>query len=1063
MNFSKFFITRPIFAAVLSLLILIAGAISLFQLPISEYPEVVPPTVVVRANFPGANPKVIGETVAAPLEQAITGVENMLYMSSQATADGKLTLTITFALGTNLDTAQVQVQNRVTRTEPKLPEEVTRIGITVDKASPDLTMVVHLTSPDQRYDMLYLSNYAVLNIKDELARLGGVGDVQLFGMGDYSLRVWLDPNKTASRNITATDVVNAIREQNRQVAAGQLGAPPSPSATSFQMSINTQGRLVSEEEFENIIVRAGDNGEITRVKDIARVELGSSQYALRSLLNNQPAVAIPIFQRPGSNAIDISNEVRGEMELLKKNFPEGMDYSIVYDPTIFVRGSIEAVVHTLFEALILVVLVVILFLQTWRASIIPLVAVPVSLIGTFAVMHLFGFSLNALSLFGLVLAIGIVVDDAIVVVENVERNIELGHPPMEATQIAMREVTGPIIATALVLCAVFIPAAFISGLTGQFYKQFALTIAISTVISAFNSLTLSPALAAVLLRAHDAPKDGFSRFLDKLFGAWLFRPFNRFFVKASNGYVSTVGRVIRVSGVALVVYAGLIVMTWLGFSNTPTGFVPAQDKQYLVAFAQLPDAASLDRTEDVIKKMSAMALEQPGVENAIAFPGLSINGFTNSPNSGIVFVALKSFDERKQASESAGAIAGALNAKYAGIEEAYMAIFPPPPVQGLGTIGGFRLQIEDRGNLGYDELYKETMNVIGKSRSVPELAALFTSYTVNVPQVDAAIDREKAKTLGVPISDIFDTLQVYLGSLYANDFNRFGRTYQVNVQAEQQFRQDAEQIGQLKVRNNRGEMIPLATLLKVTNTSGPDRVMHYNGFITAEINGAAGPGYSSGQAQVAMEKLLKEELPNGMTYEWTDLTYQQILSGNTALLVFPLCVLLAFLVLAALYESWSLPLAVILIVPMTLLSAIAGVIIAGSDNNIFTQIGLIVLVGLACKNAILIVEFAKDEQDKGKTPLEAVLEACRLRLRPILMTSFAFIMGVVPLVLSSGAGAEMRHAMGVAVFSGMLGVTFFGLLLTPVFYVLIRNYVGRKEARKAAKAQRIQTTAPEAH
>jgi multidrug efflux pump len=1063
MNFSKFFITRPIFAAVLSLMILIAGAISLFQLPISEYPEVVPPTVVVRANFPGANPKVIGETVAAPLEQAITGVENMLYMSSQATADGKLTLTITFALGTNLDTAQVQVQNRVTRTEPKLPEEVTRIGITVDKASPDLTMVVHLTSPDKRYDMLYLSNYAVLNIKDELARLGGVGDVQLFGMGDYSLRVWLDPNKNASRNLTATDVVNAIREQNRQVAAGQLGAPPSPSATSFQMSINTQGRLVSEEEFENVIIRSGPDGEITRVKDVARVELGSNQYALRSLLNNQPAVAIPIFQRPGSNAIDISNEVRGEMELLKKSFPEGMDYSIVYDPTIFVRGSIEAVVHTLFEALILVVLVVILFLQTWRASIIPLAAVPVSLIGTFAAMHMFGFSLNALSLFGLVLAIGIVVDDAIVVVENVERNIELGHEPMEATQIAMREVTGPIIATALVLCAVFVPAAFISGLTGQFYKQFALTIAISTVISAFNSLTLSPALAAVLLRSHDAPKDGFSKFLDKLLGGWLFRPFNRFFVKASNGYVSTVGRVIRVSGVALVVYAGLIVMTWLGFSTTPTGFVPTQDKQYLVAFAQLPDASSLDRTEDVIKKMSDIALKQPGVESAVAFPGLSINGFTNSPNSGIVFVTLKPFDERKLASESAGAIAGALNGKFGAIQEAYMAIFPPPPVQGLGTIGGFRLQIEDRGNLGYDELYKETMNIIGKSRSVPELAGLFTSYTVNVPQVDAAIDREKAKTHGVPISDIFDTLQVYLGSLYANDFNRFGRTYQVNVQAEQQFRQDAEQIGQLKVRNNQGEMIPLATLLKVTNTSGPDRVMHYNGFITAEINGAAGPGYSSGQAQVAVEKLLKEELPNGMTYEWTDLTYQQILSGNTALLVFPLCVLLAFLVLAALYESWSLPLAVILIVPMTLLSAIAGVIIAGSDNNIFTQIGLIVLVGLACKNAILIVEFAKDEQEKGKTPLEAVLEACRLRLRPILMTSFAFIMGVVPLVLSSGAGAEMRHAMGVAVFSGMLGVTFFGLLLTPVFFVLIRNYVKRKQARKAAKAQRVQTIAPEAH
>lgn len=1052
MNFSQFFISRPIFAAVLSLLILIAGAISLFQLPISEYPEVVPPTVVVRANFPGANPKVIGETVAAPLEQAITGVENMLYMSSQSTADGKITLTITFALGTDLDNAQVQVQNRVTRTEPKLPEEVTRIGITVDKASPDLTMVVHLTSPDKRYDMLYLSNYALLNIKDELARLGGVGDVQLFGMGDYSLRVWLDPNKVASRNLTATDVVNAIREQNRQVAAGSLGSPPAPGATSFQMSVNTQGRLVSEEEFENIIIRSGANGEITRLKDIARIELGSSQYALRSLLNNQPAVAIPIFQRPGSNAIDISNEVRAKMAELKKSFPEGMDFSIVYDPTIFVRGSIEAVVHTLFEALILVVLVVILFLQTWRASIIPLVAVPVSLIGTFAVMHLFGFSLNALSLFGLVLAIGIVVDDAIVVVENVERNIGLGLTPVEATKRAMREVTGPIIATALVLCAVFVPAGFISGLTGQFYKQFALTIAISTVISAFNSLTLSPALSAVLLRSHDAPKDAFSRFLDKLFGGWLFRPFNRFFEKASHGYVGTVGRVIRGSGIALFVYAGLIVMTWFGFANTPTGFVPAQDKQYLVAFAQLPDASSLDRTEDVIKRMSDIALKQPGVESAVAFPGLSINGFTNSPNAGIVFVTLKPFDERKDKSESAGAIAGALNGKFSAIQEAYMAIFPPPPVQGLGTIGGFRLQIEDRGNLGYEELYKETQNIINKSHSVPELAGLFTSYTVNVPQVDAAIDREKAKTHGVAISDIFDTLQIYLGSLYANDFNRFGRTYQVNVQAEQQFRLEAEQIGQLKVRNNLGEMIPLATFIKVSDTSGPDRVMHYNGFITAEINGAAAPGYSSGQAQSAVEKLLKDELPNGMTYEWTDLTYQQILSGNTALLVFPLCVLLAFLVLAALYESWSLPLAVILIVPMTLLSAIVGVIIAGSDNNIFTQIGLIVLVGLACKNAILIVEFAKDKQDEGMTPLAAVLEACRLRLRPILMTSFAFIMGVVPLVFSSGAGAEMRHAMGVAVFSGMLGVTFFGLLLTPVFYVLIRNYVGRKQALKADKA-----------
>ena len=1055
MNFSQFFIRRPIFAAVLSLLILIAGALSLFQLPISEYPEVVPPTVVVRAAFPGANPKVIGETVASPLEQAITGVEGMLYMSSQGTADGNLTLTITFALGTDLDNAQVQVQNRVTRTMPTLPTEVQRLGVTVDKASPDLTMVVHLTSPDQRYDMLYLSNYAALNVKDELARLDGVGDVQLFGMGNYSLRVWLDPNKVASRGLTATDVVTAIREQNRQVAAGALGAPPSDAGNSFQLSINAQGRLVSEEEFENIIIRVGDNGEITRLRDIARVELGSNQYALRSLLNNQPAVAIPVFQRPGSNAIDISDSVRGRMAELKKSFPQGMDYEVVYDPTIFVRGSIEAVVHTLLEAVVLVVLVVVLFLQTWRASIIPLAAVPVSLIGTFAVMHMFGFSLNALSLFGLVLAIGIVVDDAIVVVENVERNIALGKSPVEATRQAMKEVTGPIVATALVLCAVFVPTAFISGLSGQFYQQFALTIAISTVISAINSLTLSPALAAILLKDHHAPKDAFSRGLDKLFGGWLFAPFNRMFERASNRYVGTVRRVLRGSSIAMLIYGGLLVLGYLGFSSTPAGFVPQQDKQYLVAFAQLPDAATLDRTEVVIKRMSEIASKHPGVENTVAFPGLSINGFTNSPNSGIVFVTLKDFGLRKDESMSAGAIAAELNGQFSEIQEAYLAIFPPPPVQGLGTIGGFRLQIQDRGNLGYEELYTQTQNILNKARQLPELnpMSVFTSYQVNVPQVDAAIDREKAKTHGVAISDIFDTLQVYLGSLYANDFNRFGRTYQVNVQADQQFRLEPEQIGQLKVRNNRGEMVPLSTFVKVDDSAGPDRVMHYNGFLTAEINGAAAPGYSSGQAEAAIAKLLNEELPIGMTFEWTDLTYQQILAGNTAIFIFPLCVLLAFLVLAAQYESWSLPLAVILIVPIVLFTAITGVIIAGLDNNIFTQIGLIVLVGLACKNAILIVEFAKEKQEEGLDRVAAVLEACRLRLRPILMTSIAFIMAVVPLVLSSGAGAEMRHSMGVAVFSGMIGVTFFGLLLTPVFYVLIRGFVEKREARKAARLQ----------
>ena len=1052
MNFSQFFIRRPIFAAVLSLLILIGGAISLFQLPISEYPEVVPPTVVVRASFPGANPKVIGETVASPLEQAIVGVEGMLYMSSQATADGQLTLTVTLALGTDLDKAQVQVQNRVTRTMPTLPTEVQRLGVTVDKASPDLTLVVHLTSPDNRYDMLYLSNYAALNVKDELARLDGVGDVRMFGMGNYSLRVWLDPDKVATRGLTASDVIAAIREQNRQVAAGALGAPPTDAGNSFQLSINTQGRLVSEEEFENIIVRSGDDGEITRLKDIARIELGSSQYALRSLLDNRPAVAIPVFQRPGSNAIEISDAVRKRMAELKQSFPQGIDYQIVYDPTVFVRGSIEAVVHTLLEAIVLVVVVVILFLQTWRASIIPLAAVPVSLIGTFAVMHLLGFSLNALSLFGLVLAIGIVVDDAIVVVENVERNIALGRSPVDATRQAMKEVTGPIIATALVLCAVFVPTAFISGLSGRFYQQFALTIAISTVISAFNSLTLSPALAAVLLKDHHAPKDRFSRALDKLLGGWLFAPFNRLFERASHGYVGAVRRVLRGGSVALLVYAGLMGLTWLGFASTPTAFVPPQDKQYLVAFAQLPDAATLDRSEAVIQRMSEIAGQNPGVESTVSFPGLSINGFTNSPNSGIVFATLKSFDERKDPALSASAIAADLNARFAGIQDARIAIFSPPPVRGLGTIGGFRVQVQDRGNLGYEELFRQVQNVIAKSRNVPELAGLFTSYQVNVPQVDAAIDREKAKTHGVAISDIFDTLQVYLGSLYANDFNRFGRTYQVNVQADQQFRLEPEQIGRLKVRNNRGEMVPLSTFVNVRDSAGPDRVMHYNGFLTAEISGAAAPGYSSGQAEAAMERLLREELPNGMSYEWTDLTYQQILAGNTALLVFPLCVLLAFLVLAAQYESWSLPLAVVLIVPTVLFSAISGVILSGGDNNIFTQIGLIVLVGLACKNAILIVEFAKELQESGLDRVRAVLEACRLRLRPILMTSIAFIMGVVPLVLSSGAGAEMRHAMGVAVFSGMLGVTFFGLLLTPLFYVLIRAWVEKRQARQALTA-----------
>jgi multidrug efflux pump len=1064
MNISDFFIRRPIFAAVVSIVIFVIGALAYFRLPLSEYPEVVPPTVVVRTSYPGANPTVIAETVASPLEQQINGVEGMLYMFSQATADGVMTLTVTFGLGTDLDKAQVQVQNRVSQALPRLPQEVQRLGVTTEKTSPDLLMVVHLESPDNRYDMLYLANLAILQVKDELGRLPGVGNVQVFGAGDFSMRVWLNPNKLASHNLTATDVVQAIREQNVQVAAGVLGAPPTNSgSTAFQLLVNTQGRLTTEEEFGDIIVRAAKDGQITRIRDLGRVELGSSTYALRSLLNNKSAAALPISQRPGSNALETSTQVRQTMERLKKSFPEGVDYSIVYDPTVFVRESIQAVGHTFIEALILVVIVVLVFLQTWRASIIPLLALPVSLVGTFSVMLLLGFSLNTLSLFGLVLAIGIVVDDAIVVVENVERNIELGYEPHEATRRAMQEVSGPIVAIALVLSAVFIPTAFIVGLSGQFYKQFALTIAISTVISAFNSLTLSPALAALLLKPHGAKKDRFTRGIDFVFG-WFFKLFNRFFGRASRGYGKLVTHTLRSSSIALVVYAGLIALTIFGFSRVPTGFVPTQDKGYLVSFAQLPNGATLDRTEDVIRKMSDIAMKHPGVQSAVAFPGLSINGFTNSPNSGIVFATLKPSEERKSRELSANAIAADLNKQYSSIEEAFIAIFPPPPVQGLGTIGGFKLYVEDRSGLGLDSLYKETTTAIHQGYQTKELAGLFSSFDVNVPQIDSHVDREKAKTYGIPLNDVFDTMQVYLGSLYVNDFNRFGRTYQVNVQAESPYRLQPEDISHLRTRNTAGEMIPLGSVVNVRPIYGPDRVMHYNGFPAAEINGAAAPGYSSGQSETAIAKLLNEHLPNGMKFEWTELTYQNILAGNTMVYIFPLSVFLVYLVLAAQYESWSLPLVIILIVPMTLFSAIAGVWLLHGDNNVFTQISLIVLVGLACKNAILIVEFAREKQlQEGMNRVDAVLEACRLRLRPILMTSLAFTMGVIPLVLSTGAGSEMRQAIGIAVFFGMLGVTAFGLVLTPVFYVVIQRLAeGRDRTKSPAGAKLSPATSVEA-
>jgi len=1052
------FIDRPIFATVLSVLIVIVGLITLQRLPINEYPQVVPPSIQIMARYPGASPVTIADTVAGPIEQQMTGITGMLYQSSQSTADGGMTLTLTFALGTKLEDALVEVQNRISQAQPKLPEEVRRFGVTAKKSSGDLTMVVHLISPDQRYDQLYLSNFATLRVKDALSALPGMGDVRVFGAGEYSMRVWLDPDRVAARGLNASDVVRAIREQNVQVAAGVLGAPPDGSQEPFQLTVTAQGRLLDEAEFGEVVIKTAPDGRLTRLKDVARLELGASTYALRSLLDNQPATAIPVFQAPGSNAIALSDGVRATMKRLAKDFPPGIEYVIAYDPTVFVRGSITAVIHTLAEAIILVVFVVVLFLQTWRASIIPLCAVPVSLIGTFAVMHALGFSINALSMFGLVLAIGIVVDDAIVVVENVERNIALGLSPRAATHRAMKEVSGPIIATALVLCAVFIPTAFISGLTGVFYKQFALTIAISTVISAINSLTLSPALAALLLRAHDAKKDWFTKLLEVLLG-WFFRPFNRFFTWASARYVWGVGRVLRGSIIALVLYVGLVALTAYGFKKVPTGFVPGQDKQLLISFCQLPAGASLERTEAVMRRMAAMALEQPGVANTIAFPGLGL-GFTNSPNAGLMFIALKPFAERTTNELSGVAIAGAMMGRFQAISEAFVLALPPAPIRGLSTSGGFKLQVEDVGGVGLTALHAAKLKIMQAAKQTPGLKDVFSTWTIDVPQVEVVIDRNKVKQQGIVLGDVNDTLATYLGSTYANDFNRFGKAYQVTVQADAPYRLTPEAIGRLRVRNARGEMVPLSALVTATEVAGPDRVQHYNTFPSFELNGEPAPGFSSDQAKTAIEGLLARELGPGLSYEWTEITYQQILAGDTASYVFPLCVLLVFLVLAAFYESWSLPLVVILIVPMCLLCAIGGVYLTNGDNNVFTQIGLIVLVGLACKNAILIVEFAKDAQDRGVPRVQAALQACKLRLRPILMTSLAFIMGVWPLVVSHGAGAETRHALGVAVFSGMIGVTFFGLLLTPVFYVVIGKLVERR--RRQGESLRPLTVEPEA-
>jgi multidrug efflux pump len=1107
--FSHFFIDRPIFATVLSIVILIVGGVALRSLPIAQYPEVVPPVIQISAIYPGASAKVVADTVATPIEQEVNGVENMLYMFSKSTNDGQMYLDVTFNVGTDLNMAQVLTQNRVAIAEAKLPEEVKRQGVTTKKKSPAILLCVNLISPDRRYDQLYLSNYATIQVKDALARLPGVGDVTFLGARDYSMRIWLDPERLASRNMTAGDVTQALREQNVQVAAGRLGQAPAPPGQDFQLTINTLGRLLEPEQFEDVIVKTGANGEITRVRDVARTELGAKNYDVNAYLDGEPSVTLAVFQLPGSNALATAEGVRAKMEELKARFPAGLEYRIVYDTTIFVSESIHEVYKTLGEAFILVFIVVLVFLQNWRATIIPMVAVPVSLIGTFAVMAGLGFSLNNLSLFGLVLAIGIVVDDAIVVVENVERNMAEGLAPREATRKALVEVSGPVIAIALVLSSVFIPTAFIAGISGQFYRQFALTIAASTIISAFNSLTLSPALCALILKPHAQGEHGHAQaealpklgivvlfglvafalltpLVAGLFGVqvaahgeqaaaaahgtpvalwaaravaffigcavgWLlsglvnrilglfFQGFNWAFDRAISGYGAAVGVLLRVSLIVLIAYGGLMYLTGRGFAAVPVGFIPEQDKGYLVVNAQLPDGASLERTEQVASKIVEIVSKTPGVAHTISVPGYSILMSTNIPNVGGMFVILEPFEKRKgDPNLTSFAIARRLRGEFGHIQEAVLTVFGAPPVDGLGNTGGFKMQAQDRGDLGLASLQESVDDVVTAGNNQPGLVGLFTSFRANTPQLYVNLDRTQAKSLGVSLNEVFETLQTYLGSTYVNDFTRFGRNWQVNVQAASKFRLQPEDIGRLDVRNASGQMVPLGALLSVHDVSGPAIVNHYNMYPSAEVSGGTATGVSSGQGISMMEGIAAQQLPASMGYEWTELALQQKLAGSTAIFVFILGSIFVFLVLSAQYESWSLPLAIILIVPMCLLAAITGVWLMKMDNNIFTQIGLVVLIGLAAKNAILIVEFAKQLQDQGRPRRDATIEASKLRLRPILMTSLAFTLGVVPLVLAAGAGAEMRVALGVAVFSGMVGVTAFGIFFTPVFYSVVR-------------------------
>lgn len=1075
---AKFFIDRPIFAAVISVIIMLAGAIALDILPVAQYPEITPPTVQVTCTYPGASAKVVADTVAAPVEQQVIGVENMLYMSSQCTNDGGYNLTVTFEVGTNLDMAQVLVQNRVNLALPSLPSEVKQTGVSVKKKSPNILLVVNLISPKGTYDQLYLSNYATIQVRDELAQIKGVGDVTYLGQLDYSMRAWLDPERMAARDLSASDVVAALREQNVQVAAGALGRPPVPHGQDFQYTLSTLGRLVDPAQFGNIVVKTGGTGELTRIRDLVTdvrkgdhgesyggIQLGAKTEDTSCSLDGQPSIGLGIFQQPGSNALATAAAIRSRMDELKLSFPPDLNYAIVYDTTPFIEESIHEVFKALRDAIILVAIVVLAFLQSWRATLIPLIAVPVAIVGTFAVMLGLGFSLNNLSLFGLVLAIGIVVDDAIVVVEAVEHHLEHGLSPKDAARKAMDEVTGPIIAISLVLMCVFIPCAFISGITGQFFRQFALTIAVSTFFSAVNSLTLSPALCALMLQPKSQQRDPLSWVLNLTLG-WFFRLFNWVFDTTANVYSRIVGWSLRGSVVAMAIYGGLLYLTYVGFTSVPTGFIPSQDKGYLLVDVRLPDSASLERTQAVMAQVEKIARGNnpspadhsadshssgggiPGVAHTITISGQSIVQNAIGSNYGTVYVVLDEFHHRHGSDLGADAIASKLRAVcYREVQEASVAVFGAPAVDGLGNAGGFKVMVRDVAALGFDALQEAADSLAATGNQQPGLVGLFSAFRAQTPQMYVDIDRERCKAMGVPLNEVFLTLQLYLGGYYTNDFNQFGRTWQVNLQSDPRFRLGPNQVQQLKVRNRNGEMVPLGSLCHISDSGGPALVIRYNGVTAAAVNGSSLPGVSSGTVIRTVENLAERELPQGMNLQWTELTLLQIRAGNTAMIVFALAVLLVFLVLAAQYESLSLPLAVILVVPMCLLCSVAGVALAGMDINIFVQIGFVVLVGLASKNAILIVEFAKERTAKGALPFDAAVDASRLRLRPILMTSFAFILGVVPLALAVGAGAEMRRSLGIAVFAGMLGVTIFGIFLTPVFYYLVVRITGQKLPR----------------